>query len=114
MVYSAADIFVVPSIQDNQPNTVLEAMACGTPVVGFDVGGIPEMIRSGMTGLLAPVGDAMSLGHAISELLQCSDKRTAMASACRNIVMQDYRRETQVRRYADLYESQLRRRFAIP
>lgn len=114
MVYSAADIFVVPSIQDNQPNTVLEAMACGTPVVGFDVGGIPEMIRSGMTGLLAPVGDATSLGHAISELLQCSDKRTAMASACRRIVMQDYRREMQVRRYADLYESQLRRRSTFP
>ena len=53
-VYSAADLFVIASIQDNQPNTVLEAMACGTPVVGFDVGGIPEMVRSGTQPLHGP------------------------------------------------------------
>jgi glycosyltransferase involved in cell wall biosynthesis len=108
LIYSAADLYAIPSQQDNQPNTVLEAMACGTPVVGFDVGGIPEMVRPGITGLLAPVQDVASLCRAIADLLQCSDTRVAMGAACRRIVMKEYRRETQVRRYIELYEGSLR------
>jgi glycosyltransferase involved in cell wall biosynthesis len=50
MVYSAADLFVICSLQDNLPNTVLEAMACGVPVVGVNAGGIPDMVRNGITG----------------------------------------------------------------
>ena len=65
LAYSAADVFSIPSLQDNLPNTVLEAMSCGVPVVGFDVGGIPELVRPGVTGLLAPAGDADALGNAI-------------------------------------------------
>ena len=53
-VYSMADVFVIPSFQDNLPNTVLEAMACGRRVVGFRIGGIPDMVRDGENGLLAP------------------------------------------------------------
>ena len=53
LVYSAADIVVVPSLEDNLPNVGLKAMACGTPVVGFDIGGSPDFVRPGETGLLA-------------------------------------------------------------
>ena len=42
-LYNAVDLFVIPSMEDNLPNTIMEAMACGTPCVGFDVGGIPEL-----------------------------------------------------------------------
>ena len=59
--YSAADVLAVPSLQDNCPNTVMESLACGTPVVGFATGGIAETIADGCTGLLAPTGDAAAL-----------------------------------------------------
>ncbi len=52
MVYSAADVFVIPSLIDNLPNTILESLMCGTPVIGFPVGGIPDMIRDGENGFL--------------------------------------------------------------
>ena len=51
--YSACDLVVVPSREDNQPQVGLEAMACGTPVVGFDIGGISEYVKPGITGWLA-------------------------------------------------------------
>lgn len=57
-VYHAADVFVVPSLADNLPTTVLESLACGTPVVGFHVGGIPDMIRHKENGYLAKYKDA--------------------------------------------------------
>ncbi|MCB0637130.1 MAG: glycosyltransferase, partial [Lewinella sp.] len=52
-VYAAADVFVIPSIEDNLPNTVLESLSAGTPVVGFRIGGIPDMVRDGENGFLA-------------------------------------------------------------
>ena len=63
-VYSAADIFVLPSLEDNLPNTILEAMSCGTPVVAFDTGGMPEMVESGVTGQIVPLGDSVKMGQA--------------------------------------------------
>src|SRR5437660_770950 len=63
-VYSAADVHVVPTRADNLPNTVLESMACGVPIVGFDVGGVSDMVRDGITGLLASEGDLAELGNA--------------------------------------------------
>jgi glycosyltransferase involved in cell wall biosynthesis len=107
LAYNAADVYVIPSLQDNQPNTVLEAMACGTPVIGFDAGGIPDMVRPGKTGLLVPVGDIDALRKAIIELLQYTETRREMASNCRRIVMEEYTRELQVSRYAELYGASL-------
>ncbi len=107
LVYSAADLCVVPSLQDNQPNTVLEAMACGTPVVGFDVGGIPEMVRPGISGALTGAGDVQGLCTAIIDLLSQPERRAQMGASCREIVMKEYPLEMQVRRYLELYENSL-------
>jgi glycosyltransferase involved in cell wall biosynthesis len=107
LIYSAADLYVIPSIQDNQPNTALEAMACGTPVVGFEVGGIPDMVRPGITGLLTPAEDVTGLRAAIIELLRCQERRAAMAAACRRTVLDEYTREIQVQRYVELYSAAL-------
>jgi glycosyltransferase involved in cell wall biosynthesis len=107
LVYSAADVFVLPSIQDNLPNTVLESMACGTPVVGFDVGGIPDMVRPGVTGERAPRGDAAGFADAIRRLLCDDAARQSMAENCRRIAVEEYGLEVQARRYIKLYRSVL-------
>jgi len=105
LVYSAADLFVIPSREDNLPNTVIEAMACGTPVVGFDCGGIPDMVRSGKTGLLAPVGDVESLANAIRTFLEDDALRHRMSVECRETVLREFTLERQASAYAALYES---------
>jgi glycosyltransferase involved in cell wall biosynthesis len=103
-VYSAADVLVIPSLQDNLPNTVLEAMACGTPSVGFDVGGIADMIRPGLTGLLAPPRDVPALAGAIRSLLS-DENRGRLGGACRDLAVAEYDLKLQARRYLDLYET---------
>ncbi len=67
--YNAADAMVVPSLEDNLPNTVIESMACGTPVVGFRTGGIPEMIDHRQNGYLAEVGSAQELADGLAFIL---------------------------------------------
>lgn len=105
MIYSAADVFVIPSMQDNLPNTVLESIACGTPVIGFEAGGIPDMVRPGETGVLVPAGDVVGLRAAIRTLLVEMDgtQRAALRERCRKTALADYSRDLQVRRYLDLY-----------
>jgi glycosyltransferase involved in cell wall biosynthesis len=102
-VYSAADVFVAPSLQDNLPNTVLEAMACGTPVVAFGVGGIPEAVRHGETGFVVAPRDSAGLGRAMLELLSSEPMRAKMSGECRRIATEEYGIELQARRYAALY-----------
>ncbi|MFN8346454.1 MAG: glycosyltransferase family 4 protein [Spirosomataceae bacterium] len=72
-VYQAADVMVVPSLEDNYPNTVIEAMACGTPVVGFDTGGIPEQILHLQTGYVARLASAEDLANGIQFVLENPD-----------------------------------------
>lgn len=63
--YRSADFFILPSLEDNLPNTVLEAMACGTPVIAYDCGGVPEMVDHGENGFLVPTGDTDALAEAL-------------------------------------------------
>lgn len=101
--YSAADVFAIPSLQDNLPNTVLESMACGTPVAGFDAGGVGEAVIDGQTGLLATIGDdtafALNLRSILDDqLLQWTLGRESLARIGREFTV-----TLQARRYADLY-----------
>ncbi len=107
-VYSAADIFVCPSLEDNLPNTMLEALACGIPVAGFDAGGIPDAVRPGITGMMAPAGDVQQLRRIIIELLANDAKRAEISANCRKITLQEYGLDLQARRYRELYEEMLR------
>ncbi len=70
LVYNAIDVFVTPSLADNFPTTVLECQACGTPVVGFEVGGIPEIIKHKENGYLAKYKDADDLANGIRFCLE--------------------------------------------
>ena len=69
VVYNAVDVFLTPSLQDNLPNTIAEAMSCGTPCVGFDVGGIPEMIDHQVNGYVARYRDAGDLAEGVAYVL---------------------------------------------
>ncbi len=111
-IYSAADLFVIPSLEDNQPNTALEAMACGTPVVGFATGGIPELVEHGRTGLLAAPGDVSDLARAIERFLDDEQLRATMARAARTRAETVFPREKQVVRYLELYTRLLAQRRA--
>ena len=102
--YSAADVYVITSLQDNLPNTVLESMACGTPVVGFDAGGVPDMVKNGETGFLTPVKDIKALAVKIIEIISNENLRSRLSGKCREYMMQEFSLETQVKSYISLYE----------
>ena len=106
-VYSAADVFVIPSLQDNLPNTAIEALACGIPTIGSNVGGIPEVVRDGRTGFVFPPGDSRSLKEAIAALLGEPERCEAMAKECRRIALEEYSLELQAQRYEALYQKLL-------
>src|SRR5215471_6550117 len=105
--YSTADVFVSPSREDNLPNVLLEAMACGTPTVAFEIGGIPDIVRPGVTGLLATAEDVRSLRHAIMSILSDDVKRESMSHESRRVALQEYRLELQAERYRRVYQQLL-------
>ena len=92
--YNAADAMVVPSLEDNLPNTVIESLACGTPVVAFRTGGIPEMIDHRQNGYLANVGSAQELADGLAfiltypnpELLRQNARQSAQARFSEEVV----------------------------
>lgn len=100
MMYAAADCFVTPSLQDNLPNTIAEAMSCGTPCVGFDAGGIPEMIHHMQDGYVARYRDAGDLAQGIGYILQHPGFSHAAASSA----IHDYSESRTAREYIRIYE----------
>ena len=108
--FSASDIFVITSLQETFPNTVLEAMASGTASIGFDVGGVPDMIDDGKTGYLVPKRDVAALAGRICELASNDSKRIAFAAAGRERIEREFTVETQLERYTELYQSLLERK----
>ena len=77
---SAGDLFTMPSVNEGMGLAIVEAMACSLPVVASRVGGIPEVVDDGITGILVPPDDADALAKACSELLLDADARTRMGS----------------------------------
>lgn len=105
LVYSAADVVVVPSTEDNQPQVGLEAMACGTPVIGFDTCGIPEMVQHQKTGLLAEAGNPMDLAKQISWIIENPLQRRQMGIEARKMIELNHDSGIQASRYIQLYEN---------
>ena len=103
LVYSAADIFVLPSMADNLPLVLQEAMACGTPLIGFDVGGIRDLVRHGETGLLVNPGDGEALSDAILAIIEDGARRRFMGQRCIDIAKNEFDVIAQANSYADLY-----------
>jgi glycosyltransferase involved in cell wall biosynthesis len=116
LVYSAADLYLLPSLEDNLPNTMLEAMSCGTPVVAFDVGGVPDVLEDRVTGRVVPRGSASDLAAAILDSLADDNARRTMGDAGRRAIELHHAMDVQAHRYVDLYRDLLdgRRRAPAP
>ncbi len=103
-IYSACDFVVVPSLEDNQPQVGLEAMACGRPVIGFDAGGIPEYVIHERTGILVPPRNDIALAKAIVDLASAPSHNQKMGHQSRLDVEQEFEIVRQSQKYAELYE----------
>jgi glycosyltransferase involved in cell wall biosynthesis len=103
--YAACDLFVLPSLEDNLPNTVLEAMSSGLAVAAFASGGIPDLVRDNDTGKVAPSGDSARLGEAIAALAADEKLRARLGANARAIALKEHGMELQAQRYIDYYNS---------
>ena len=106
-VYSLADVFVTTSLEDNLPNMVMEAMACGTPVVAFNTGGIPEMVDHLQNGYLASLASAQGIADGI-ELIILNTDGIFLAENARQKVLDNYTNEKVATAYTQLYSSVLK------
>ncbi|MFY0643013.1 MAG: glycosyltransferase [Bacteroidia bacterium] len=106
--YSAADVYVITSLQDNLPNTVLEAMSCGTPVVGFEVGGVPDLVENEKSGYLIETKNVQQLASQVIKLIEQPDLCVEMGSNARKRVLEHYTISGQTYKYINLYQSLLK------
>lgn len=104
LIYAAADVFVIPSLQEAFGLTALEAMACGTPVAGFATGGIPDMVVPGETGLLARTKDVAGLAQALGYLLEHPAERQYMRDMGLKLVQENHDLQNQASKYVNLYK----------
>jgi len=105
LALNAADLYVHPAPVDNLPNVVMESIACGTPVAGFDTGGVPEMVREYKTGWIASDISPGSLAATIDRALCDIAKGYTMRDSCRLIAEKEYDVKRQAERYIQLFQS---------
>lgn len=104
LAYNAADLFVFPTLADNLPLVLIEALACGLPSVSFSVGGVPEIVHHMQTGYLARYKDVVDLREGIISLLSDEALRSQMSHNCRQIAESEFALDQQAARYIDLYQ----------
>lgn len=99
--YAACDIFVLPSTEDNLPNTVMEALACGTPAVAFNGGGLPDLIEHERTGYLATYKEEQDFANGIEYLLQ---NFNTLSGNCRKKTLMEFSEEVVGKKYLEVYK----------
>jgi glycosyltransferase involved in cell wall biosynthesis len=105
--YSAADMLVAPSIEDNLPNSVMEAASCGVPSVAFRTGGLPDMIEHARSGYLAKPFDVEDLAAGVSSFVDAPDAAAQAGKLARQHVVENYSYRVVARQHADLYSKLL-------
>jgi glycosyltransferase involved in cell wall biosynthesis len=105
LAYSAADILVHPAPVDNLPLVVMESIACGTPVVAFTIGGLPDLVRPGQTGWIADVVSSQTLASKIQQAINDLDHGMDLRPTCRQIAENEFDADLQAQRYLQLYRS---------
>jgi glycosyltransferase involved in cell wall biosynthesis len=106
-LFADADLFVLPSRSEAFPNSVVEAMAAGLPVVATTVGGLPELVEPDRTGLLVPPDDGAALAQAIASLIAHPERARVLGDKARETVARRYSFDRMVRAFERLYLSQL-------
>lgn len=106
-LYSAADVYVAPSTQENLSNTVMESLACGTPCVAFDIGGMPDMIEHRHNGYLARPFDPEDLAEGIRWCIEDSARAQALAARARQKVVETFALALVAQRHLELYRQVL-------
>jgi len=102
--YSAVDVFVVPSIQDNLPNTVMESLSCGTPCVAFNIGGFPDMIEHQENGYLCRPFESEDLAKGIMWVIEDEDRLQSLSHNARQKVLATYAPRIVANQYQNLFE----------
>lgn len=102
--YNAADFFIIPSVEDNLPNTVLESLACGVPVLGYNIGGIPEMIHDESLGFLCDINDDKRFVENVEKLVKKEDY-SQFQLATRKSAEENYSEEIIISKLVKLYKS---------
>jgi glycosyltransferase involved in cell wall biosynthesis len=113
LVYAAVDVFVAPSIQDNFPNTLLEAMACGKPCVAFNIGGMPDMIEHQRNGYLARPFEVEELAQGIAWVLEDVERYLQLCARAREKAETKFSMELQARSYMSLFEEVVKKTSSI-
>lgn len=103
LAYSAADVTVMTSLQENLPNAVMESMACGTPVVAFGIGGIPQLVEHQVTGYLAQACDSGDLAAGLKQVLSDTTLQEQWGCASRLKIEREFASPVIARRYLELY-----------
>lgn len=102
LCYSAADAFLIPSLEDNLPNTVMESLACGTPVIAFTTGGIPDMVKHEQNGYLAGYRSSESFADGMEWIINYPDREKLQQNA-RQTVMENFSEEVIAKKHIELY-----------
>ncbi len=105
LVYSAADVFVLPSTEENLANTVMEAIACATPCVAFNLGGTSDLIEHQVNGYLAQPLNTQDLAQGIAWILDNQQRHEKLSYHAREKAEQEFRQEIQARRYLSIFNN---------
>jgi glycosyltransferase involved in cell wall biosynthesis len=104
LAYSAADVMVLPSLQDNLPNTAVEAIACGTPVVAFNTGGLPDIVDHKENGYLAEAYNPKDLASGISWVLEDEERLKSLSENARDKALDTYALDKVAQQYIEYYK----------
>ena len=108
LLYAAADVYICPTLEDNLPTTILEALSCGTSVLASEVGGVPDMVENHRNGLLFKPGDAPALAAVIKWVVENPAVLPQWSANARRGIEANFTMELQARRLGELYSALLK------
>jgi glycosyltransferase involved in cell wall biosynthesis len=111
-ILAASDVFVLSSLWEGMPLSLIEAMSVGVPSVATDVGGVGQLLKDGVTGLLVPPADAPALASALADTLDNPQAAHSRAATAKEMVVREYDTSTMARRWEAVYRHELRRKGA--